>query len=62
MIKNSSIALELGGKGMSETVVATCSLEEEQRARAGMYGLLARLLSAPPSADSLQEIAGFPAD
>ncbi|WP_206201892.1 molecular chaperone TorD family protein [Terasakiella sp. SH-1] len=47
---------------MSETVVATCSLEEEQRARAGMYGLIARLLSAFPNADSLKEISDFPAD
>lgn len=47
---------------MSETVVATCSLEEEQRARAGMYGLIARLLSTFPNADSLKEISEFPTD
>jgi len=47
---------------MSETVVATCSLEEEQRARAGMYGLMARLLSTFPNADSLKEISEFPTD
>lgn len=47
---------------MSETVVATCSLEEEQRARAGIYGLLARLLGAYPSEDALKEIANYPGD
>ncbi|MDV7340230.1 molecular chaperone TorD family protein [Terasakiella sp. A23] len=47
---------------MSETVVATCSLGEEERARAGIYGLIARLLSAHPNAESLKEIAEFPAD
>jgi TorA maturation chaperone TorD len=47
---------------MSKTVVATCSLEEEQRARAGLYGLLARLLGAYPSAETLKEISQFPGD
>jgi len=47
---------------MAETLVATCSLEEEQRARAGIYGLLARLLGAHPSEDALKEIANYPGD
>ncbi len=47
---------------MTESVVATCSLGEEQRARAGIYGLLARLLSNYPGDDSLKEIASYPGD
>ncbi len=47
---------------MAETVVATCSLNDEQRARAGMYGLIARLLSSNPSSEYLEEISQLPAD
>jgi ferredoxin len=47
---------------MAETVVATCSLGDEQRARVGMYGLIARLLSMNPSSEFLDEISQLPAD
>lgn len=47
---------------MSETAIDTCTLGEEKRARAGLYGLLARLLSSAPDAGSLKEISGYPED
>lgn len=41
---------------------ATVELSEADTARAGFYGLLARLLAEPPSADLLQQVAAIESD
>lgn len=47
---------------MSQSTVSMCALSEEQRARVGLYGLLARLLSSHPDETALAELAALPGD